>query len=579
MKKSIYGLFLALFAVVGFTACSDDDDYQWASVSGEQVYFSNQLASVYEVSSSESSIVIPINRVDTEKATTVTLDVTASEGAIFTVPSSVTFDAGKSVADIVVSYDPAQIEYGKYDTLTIAIADKELQTLYGASVYTFSAGATAWVDAGTGQFRDGLVSGLYGLDAEVWNVKVMKNVVTPGLYRILNPYESSPYSSYYDGTGLNTVIEVDATDPDFVTFSAFDSGVTLSEGDGELSFLSFVEYYLNRGNSLEAIKDAMPENFGKLQNGIITFSTPQSWLATIGGVGYYYGNQKGLLAFALPGYVIKDYSISFSYTGRLTATDGQDYIVGSFVYGDDVESAKYVVLAPGEDVDAAIEGIVNGSVEAEDVPASLSIQAPVGETGTYQVVYVAYAEGEAVATGSTAVKFQSSKDSAETWTAIYTGTYTYGVQNLASEGELFYEGSEDVTLYVSDQDDSRYKVLPWGEEGNEGGLVFTLDEDGNIVVDEVETGFVDEEWGMIYATDVLTYGAANMASSYADGKFTFVLAYHDYDGPWAYQVDELVLTGNASRVAGKAQKSMSRPQGRQFKAHAARFLSGAPVLR
>jgi len=49
-----------------------------------------------------------------------------------------------------------------------------------------------------------------------------------------------------------------------------------------------------------------------------------------------------------------------------------------------------------------------------------------------------------------------------------------------------------------------------------------MNDDGTVVVEDVETGFVDEEWGMIYVTDIKTYGVADMpdgrSSSQADGQ-------------------------------------------------------------
>ena len=97
IKKYYYNLFIALMAAVGFTACgSDEDDYKWATTSGPQVYFSSALGNKYDITVQENSFTIPVNRVDTKGALTVPLQVEASEGCIFNVPSSVSFEDGKS---------------------------------------------------------------------------------------------------------------------------------------------------------------------------------------------------------------------------------------------------------------------------------------------------------------------------------------------------------------------------------------------------------------------------------------------------------------------------------------------------
>ena len=69
MKKYYFNLFIALMAVMGFTACSSDkDDYEWATVTGNQVYFSNTLPSSINLSKSANTFAIPVSRVDSAAA-------------------------------------------------------------------------------------------------------------------------------------------------------------------------------------------------------------------------------------------------------------------------------------------------------------------------------------------------------------------------------------------------------------------------------------------------------------------------------------------------------------------------------
>ena len=62
MKKTILNLLLAIVAVAGFTACSSSDDYQRATVSGEQVFFPNTLPSTQNISFDKSSFTIAVGR-------------------------------------------------------------------------------------------------------------------------------------------------------------------------------------------------------------------------------------------------------------------------------------------------------------------------------------------------------------------------------------------------------------------------------------------------------------------------------------------------------------------------------------
>ena len=558
IKKYYYNLFIALMAAVGFTACgSDEDDYKWATTSGPQVYFSSALGNKYDITVQENSFTIPVNRVDTKGALTVPLQVETTEGCIFNVPSSVSFEDGKNEANLVVSYNPNDVVYGDYATINLKINDESLSTPYGASTYSFTAGATEWVDYGTAMYRDGLVAPLYGLAPSEWAVKIEKSIVREGLYRIEAPYSTGAFSAYFkDGAELNTTLLIDASDPDFVTIEPFDSGVTLNSNDGELSFLTFVSYYLNRGKALADIKAETPQYFGKLQDNIISFATPNSWLATIGGNGYYYGNSSGMLRIALPGAVLKDFSVDFVYSGRFTDIADVDYAQGQFTFGPDIESAIYSVVKASE-ADATLEGLLDGSIEGIEVPADGKISVPLTETGKYSAVVVAYCEGKVVATESFDFKFKASGETVETWTPAFVGTYVFGAKSYAQDGSLFFDEvitQEGLTLYQSDQNESHYRIAPWIQ--NENGLDFILNEDGTIEIEEVETGIVDEEWGMIYVTDIKTYGAADLDSYYEKGTFYFNLAYHDYDGAWAFVQDTFTLTGEAAaKLAAKVSKA------------------------
>ena len=112
---------------VVLTACSDDD-YKWASVSGDQVYFSSELSSVYDLSKQASSFNVEISRVKSDAEVTVPITAQLVEGSILTVPSSVTFKEGEKTATITISYDPAKVVYGTYEDVVLAIGDDNYTT-------------------------------------------------------------------------------------------------------------------------------------------------------------------------------------------------------------------------------------------------------------------------------------------------------------------------------------------------------------------------------------------------------------------------------------------------------------------
>lgn len=575
-------LFIGLFGMLALTvaSCSSDDDYQRASVSGEQVYFPNTLGNVIETSPDESSFTVPVYRVNTVGELTVPLTITMAPGSIYTPQAQqVTFADGSSQASLTFTYDPADIVYGDYYDISIAISGDELLSDYGVSTYNFQAGKTAWVDMdGVAIYREDVITALFGVDNPVYEVDIQENVVTPGVYRIINPYgEAYEYNEPGDwDDSKDYYVTVNATDPDHVYVERSEMGVDW--GYGMMSVQSLATYYMAQGKTVQELIASNPEYFGTLENGVITMPAGSLLfsMADYNDGAWYRGNGSGLFAIALPGAKIADYSIEFTYLGRLTDADDNDFIRGRFKLGKDIYSVKYAVVSAKDDVDAAVDGIVDGTIESGELKRSENepIEAPIsGESGKYNLVVVAFdANGAAVSSEAFTIRYTSSSDTGvETWTPIYAGTYKYAVAQLSS-GEPFYSGSDEVTLYRSDKDGSRYKVLPWAEwtaDSTEGGLIFTLDDEGNVEVDQVETGYVDEEWGTVWATDILTYGASDKyVSGYENNVFTFYLAYHDYDGAWAYQVDQLELTGAPSaprRAASTGGRQVVRSQSRSFK--------------
>ena len=401
MKNLFKYTFVALAGLMGmvFSACTNDYTYDPATVSGSQVYFSDQLPAIHEISTKASSFEVEVLRVDTKDAISVPLTVTKPDNSIFTIPSSVSFAAGQASAKISIGYDPANVEYGNYEDITLSIADANLATIYGLSSYSFKAGATAWVDYGTALYREDLITTFFGVDNIVYEVPIQKNVVEEGYYRLVNPY--GKYYKYNDPGDFDettdSYLTINATDPDWVYVE--ESPTTTNWSYGVFSMTSYVQYYLNNGYTLDFIKSNAPQLFGKLKDGVITMPATSMLLsmAAYNNGTWYDANGSGLFAVALPGHVIADYSLVCEYAGRFTDIADNDYVRNTFTFGEDVESVKYVIVPAGTDVDEIIAGIKDGSIEATEVTASGDSEIPFNEeTGNYMVVAVIYAGGEPV---------------------------------------------------------------------------------------------------------------------------------------------------------------------------------------
>lgn len=566
-------LTMAVLAIA-LGSCTDEYEYSGATAEGEQVYFSSELSETVELSATSSSIEIPVNRINTKGVLTVPLTVLIPEGTNYTAPSQVSFADGESKATISVTYDPAAIDYGKYDQITIAVADAQYTTPYGASSYTFSAGLSEWKtmsnNSGRGVFRDGIISYLYGTDVISYSVAIQENVLTPGMYRVVSPYgEGTNFYSKYVETGSfgwadksETSIVIDATDPDYVYITGdFYPGVSDSDGDAVHVF-SYIDYYLSYGYSIDFLKERVPDLFGTLKDGVITF--PENVLLANFGTDLtpdYYANNS-YLAIALPGYVLTDYSSSFTYTGRYTDTSNNDYAVGTITLGSDVATAKYVVAADGDDVDAIIEGIQAGTVESTEISGSCDVNVQLTESGKYVMIIVTYdADGIMRSYSVTSFTFKTSGDvgKAADWQALYTGTFTYNyypafiADNTGSAVGSIYDGSSDAVLYADAANEGTYKIAPWANSAD--GLVFTMDDNGEITFTDIDTGDIYGDYGVIYASDAhtLVSDITDVTSYYSDGVFYFGTIYYVSAGYLGGSYETFAITGQATSAPAKVK--------------------------
>lgn len=559
---------LVSLVALAISSCTSDYDYTGAPKVANEVYFSNTQQSKIELSKSNSSFVVTLHRVETKGELTVLLNYTPDEGSIFSVPNHVTFADGEAEAPITITYNPEDLQYGTYNGGTISVANEDYDTTYGIGSFTFEAGATEWMDINTnkstGAFRDDAISSLLGIEPPTFDVKIQKSVVEEGKYRILNPYKAwadeyaEKYEATYDDADHYWIIN--ATDPDYVYMEPCETGVDL--GYGAVTATSFVANYLSQGVTLDKIKAAKPELFGKLEKGVITMPA-KSLLLLMGDKGYY-GGTNGLFSVALPGNVIADYSVEASYKGRFTDANDNDFAQVTMTLSNDVAKVKYALVPASSDLNATVSGIMDGSVASEEVSASGDVQVSFDETGKYVLVMVLYnANDEAVASDVLNLSLKSSKDAAEVWNDVAAGTVTVGVKSYGSI--LFQQGDPGVlmgepvvtegVLSQSGSDPTKFRITPFADDKTP--LEFSVAEDGSITVDTQETGLALQDGTAILVTDIVTYFGADtdtgklfaskgFVSKYDGSKklYTFFNIYTDAsDKGYAFESDTFEVTG------------------------------------
>lgn len=389
--KNIKSLLYAAVAVLllPLASCSDDDYEPVPVPAGQEVYFSESLATTHNITRGTSSLEIPVMRIKTEEAETVQL-MSEDESGLFTIPGSVTFAAGESTSKVTISYRFEDLSYGTDYDVSLLIMGNSSE--WGQSqVHLTLSVPEPWTKLGTGLYRDDvLASAFNGIEPMETEVDIYEYDGREGYY-----YLDSPYSAVFlaplfgaDPSELGNNVRatkfiIDATDPNAVVIGSAaapqDCGCILGN-DGWISIFS----------------DAP----GTLEDGIITFPVDGIRVCFSEYAGQSFAvNAHGAFRVVLPGVTVLDCSIAAAYDGMKTAANGSTSALFNLAFGADVESYKYVV-AEGDvtdNLDTVVAGIVDGSIEnvADGSIENTSIAVALEESGMHSFVAVPYSGGEA----------------------------------------------------------------------------------------------------------------------------------------------------------------------------------------
>lgn len=600
-KISSLGLILAA-ALVGFAACDDDEeiDYHWATVESgsgsgtavNQVYFPNSLPSTVNLDATATSYDIAVCRIDTTSAIAVPLTVTGDSGEVIVpahiiVPDTLHFAAGSKEAAITLTYDPDLLGFDNFQTFTITIGD-EYTTPYGVAAYTVTVGIPApWISLGMATFTEDFMTTFFSSVSNVpYAVEIQENQLYPGYFRLVNPFCAAyPYNEEGDwDDSQDWYIEIHAEDATAVYMYTQATG--MDWGYGMVSVSSFAGFYMARGNSLEDVK---AEGYtGTYADGIITFPA-EALLVSMAGYNdgaLYYANLNGAFMVAMPGVVLRDYSVAVAYAGKYYDVDDQPYAVGDVELGEDVASAKAVVVAGRSNEEDGIAAILEGTDEGiVEFATSGEVRVPMpadAATGPYTIVVVTYdSEGTAQKSDYATFSYTASGEVAETWTAAYIGTFAYKFMFCNDDGSPYYD--EGLTLYASDQVDGHYKIANvfYGVD-----FIFTLNADGTITFEDQYTGYTSATNGDVYVQDMHVIAPSQFPTPnyYSDGVFYFNIGYHCAAGYYGFDKSEnndnletFTLTGVATEADGKPAPRRDAAFHFDGKLISGKFLRSKPV--
>lgn len=261
--KNIFKSILVLMAAAAVASCNVENvgkTFDLAEAT-EGASFTQVVASNTSLPASQTSYVLTVGRNNSTAAQTINIESTLPEGVC---PSSISFAAGQSAADLVL--DLSNVEVGTTCKGAITLLEQPAYTR--ASINVTLAKAYTWAAYGKCEYTDDIVGSLFGADPVTYEVEVEK---TEGfdVYRLVDPYGSVfPYNEPGDyRLGVKWVI--DARDPNAVVFDRTKLGVDWGYGEMEAAVLS-------------------P---GKMVNKVITF--PERGLVVYDADGGYYANNNG----------------------------------------------------------------------------------------------------------------------------------------------------------------------------------------------------------------------------------------------------------------------------------------------
>ena len=391
MKYITKFLLMGIVAVAGLlSACTSSDDFEpGPKDSGAQVYFPNTIPSEFNVGDDESSVTIPVRRVVTDAAMTVNILASIEQGqeGILNIPSSVSFEAGSDLANLVITFDRSALVDGTEYKASLLLNDEQNLTQYGNNMIDITIIPWPWEELGTGKYRDGWLYGIFEGNLIEIDVNIHKHKSKEGVYMVEEMFGWTFMTEFFGATQSDlsgqfsytpTNITIDCSDPANVKIAKQYTGIT--------------EGVYNYGDFL--IESAAA---GTFDNGIITF--PKDGI-NVYMTGYSSqslpSNADGTFRIMLPGAEDVDYSLTAEYGGMKVASDNTTAnAVIDFTYGADVTGINYVI-AEGDVKDSAADiaaKIANGTAEnilsVEDFTVgagSVSVEAALTTTGHYTVV-------------------------------------------------------------------------------------------------------------------------------------------------------------------------------------------------
>lgn len=404
----LYKLSILALALAGTMAACSDDNYD-APAATPGAFFPVESPDMVVLPFDGNSVEITMRRNTPNIPSDETFKLSVDDpSGLFNIPSTVTFTGHEVTAPLTVTFDPAAIETDKEYPVTITI--EGAANKWGITTYSFV------FDRKTPLNVTNIGEGLY----------IYTQYLSGGGYydcvKTVNPLEPNievytidgwfDYPTEQEGIPLNLTVHTDIILPNgypyvelpWTTLKFVNTNYAAVK---VISYLDYVmwrygvdfdfcaerEFELALTDGTVVLTPDMLSYFDtdrgvfNLYNLYGAFDETDTYLGSFGS-GYEY--------FYLPGY--PDYDVEINYLGYFTNADDEITAMGELYAGEDVETVDVYNVA-GDDVQAAIEAILNGEIEGETItPEStdaISVKFSVPGAGTYTMIAIANGNGEA----------------------------------------------------------------------------------------------------------------------------------------------------------------------------------------
>ena len=439
---------LSVALMAGFASCTETAEYKEPTVpNNAQVYFPNTASATISLLNEQDSFVVKVRREVAKGELIVPISAASDSADVFTFPEEVVFAADSLTADVVVKFDFANIIPDTDYPVSIKLLGDDT-TPYGASAVNLVvkyAPWTAWKKFGTGVYT---LTQMWGAEVPVEEVYARQSVINPTKqqYKIVIKTNGGP--------NLDMIVDCDATTGECAIGEHFTGYNHSSYGPVYVSDLNTYAGKYQATSSFDS------------KTGLFSL-----YLIYYVGAGYF---GHGYEYLQLDGYTQPDYSLKMEEKGHYIAPDGTDNTLIYIYKGADAFSYKYAIEEGALDeagIEAMVDSIVDGTIEAEEYEESGYHLFPLKKAGDYTIVAVSFDKaGKAMSANYLTFEF-APVGQPSPWESLGMATYRDDIVTM------FFSNAPNAVYEVEIQENTEtpgvYRLV------NPYGAAFPLNEEGD----------------------------------------------------------------------------------------------------